>query len=180
MYYVDTSVLASYLMASDSGHDASRKALEPRAHKLYTSTYALAELHSAICRRILREKQWKLIDQLQRYLDAYKEPDKKCRFLLSMIVSLLRERLGIVFLEEAGFYDLVNVDDFKMPWIFREAVELSPKLLIRTKDLLHLAYAFAFSNAYGVRYFLTRDLEDFERVKDEVEKLLKIEIVLIK
>ena len=182
MYYVDASVLASYIMASDPGHDACRKALEniPRTHRLYVSSYTLVELHNTICRKMLKEKRWKLIGPLQTYLDTYIGTADKCRFLLSMVVNFLRERLGVEFQEEVSLYDLTNINNLKIPRIFREAVELSPKLLIRTKDLLHLAYAFAFSNAYGVRYFLTRDLEDFERVKDEVEKLLKIEIVLIK
>ena len=98
-----------------------------------------------------------------------------------MVIIFLQDRLGLEFLEEASIYDLVSVvPGVKMPRIFMELVELSPTLLIRVKDLLHLAYASALSNAYEIRYFLTRDVDDFERVRDVARRRLKIEIILVK
>ncbi|ABP49940.1 type II toxin-antitoxin system VapC family toxin [Pyrobaculum arsenaticum] len=183
MHYVETSVLASYIIASDPGHETSRKALEDIAsrHKLYTSSFTLIELHNTICRKMVKEREWELVDPLQKYLDMYLKADEKCRFLLSMVIIFLEDRLGVEFLEEASIYDLVSVvPGVKMPRIFMELVELSPTLLIRVKDLLHLAYASALSNAYEIRYFLTRDVDDFERVRDVARRRLKIEIILVK
>ncbi|MEM0485191.1 MAG: PIN domain-containing protein [Pyrobaculum sp.] len=182
MYYVETSVLASYILASDFGHEASRRALEEACnYKLYVSSYTLIELHNTICRRIIKGDKWKLIDPLQEYIEVYEEVEEKCKFLLSMIIGFLKERLNVEFLDETGIYDLMpmGLADLKIPKIFKKLADLSPRLLTRTKDLLHLTYASIFSNAYGIRYFLTRDIEDFGRIKDEVKNLLKIEVVLV-
>ena len=51
---------------------------------------------------------------------------------------------------------------------------------IRTKDLLHLVYAYLLARIYNIKYFLTRDIKDFESVKDAVKQLLQIDIVLVK
>ena len=60
MYYIDTSVLISYVFASDSGHEASRRALESivieQGQRLYGSTFTLVETCNTICKKIAREK----------------------------------------------------------------------------------------------------------------------------
>jgi len=52
------------------------------------------EVYNAICRKIVREGS-KLIDPIQRYVDLYRDAKDKCRFLASLVIGFLRERLGI-------------------------------------------------------------------------------------
>jgi len=184
MYYVDTSVLISYVFASDLGHHASRKALEDivaKKQKLYASSLTLVETCNTICRKIIGEGRWKLIDPLQEYVDVYKDFEKRCRFLLSLIISFLEERLDVHFVEVEDFYSFVptTFNELKIPKIFKESIDLSYKLTIRIKDLLHLVYAFMLSKTHNIKYFLTRDVENFEKIKDKVKQLLRIEVLLI-
>ncbi|RLG77706.1 MAG: hypothetical protein DRO12_01490 [Thermoprotei archaeon] len=75
MYYIDTSILISYVFASESAHRAFREALESIAaekHKLYASSFTLAEMCNTICRKIVRERKWRLIEPLQEYVDVYR------------------------------------------------------------------------------------------------------------
>lgn len=101
---------------------------------------------------------------------------------MSIIVSFLKERLHVKFIEEENLYKLVPTDfnKLRIPKLFKESMNLSHKLAIRIKDLLHLAYAFMLSKTYDIRYFLTRDVENFEKIKDEVKKLLQIEVILVR
>jgi len=94
MYYVDTSVLISYVFASDSGHHASRKVLESivaEGRKLYGSSFTLVETCNTVCRKIVKERGWRLVDPLQGYVNIYADPERRCRFLLSLMISFLEE-----------------------------------------------------------------------------------------
>ncbi len=66
-------------------------------------------------------------------------------------MSFLREKLGIKFIDDESLYEFVtvNIDSVKLPRMFKEAIGLSYKINLRVKDLLHLVYAYAFSNIYG-------------------------------
>jgi len=186
VYYVDSNVLVSYVFSTgEPYHTASQRLLEElalkRRQKLYASSLTLVEACNAICRRIVKEGP-KLVDPLQMYVDLYRDAKDKCRFLASLIVGFLREKLGIEFVDDENLYrfEPVNIDGMKLPRIFREALELSHRINLRIKDLLHLVYAYALSSIYGIRFFLIHDVEDFEKVRDEVKRLLRIEIVLVK
>jgi len=185
VYYVDSNVLVSYVFSTgEPYHTASQRLLEElalkRGQKLYASSLTLVEACNAICRRIVEEGP-KLVDPLQRYVDLYRDAEDKCRFLASLIVGFLGGRLGIEFVDDENLYrfESANIGGVKVPRIFREALELSYKINLRIKDLLHLAYAYALSSTYGIRFFLTLDVEDFERVKEEVKRLLRLEIILL-
>ena len=64
MYYVDTSILISYVFKSDYGHENSRRILEDivkEGHKLYASSFTLIEVCNTICRKVIKERKWELI-----------------------------------------------------------------------------------------------------------------------
>lgn len=186
IYYVDTSVLVSYVFASDPGHDASRRILEDisirQKQKLYASSFTLVETCNTICRKIIKERKLSLIDPLQMYVSIHKDIEDKYQFLLSLIINFLIERLNIKFVDEEAFYNFTPIDlsGLRIPKIFKKSIELSYKLSLRIKDLLHLVYAFLLSKTYGIKYFLTRDIEDFARIRNIVKQLLQMEIILIK
>lgn len=185
MYYVDSNVLISYVfLTGEPYHATSQRFLEDlvqRRQKLYTSSLTLVETYNVICRKIVKEGS-KLIDPLQVYVDIYRDAKDKCRFLVSLIISFLREKLGIEFIDDEKLYEFVTVSmgGMELPRIFKEAIELSYKINLRVKDLLHLIYAHKFSNTHGIKFFLTHDIEDFEKIVDEVKQLLQIEIILVK
>jgi len=140
-------VLVSYVFsASEPYHTASQSLLDElalkRKQKLYASSLTLAEACNAICRGIVKEEP-KLADPLQRYVDLYRDVRDKCRFPVSLIVGFLREKLGIEFVDDESLYKFepANIGGVKMPRIFREALEMSYRINLRVKDLLHLAYA---------------------------------------
>lgn len=95
---------------------------------------------------------------------------------------MLKERLKIEFMDEEDFYDFVSMDfdKLRLTKIFKESMDLSPKLTVRIKDLLHLIYAYMFSKTYNIKYFLTRDIENFEKIKNIVKQMLQIDVVLIR
>ena len=186
MYYVDSNVLISYVFATgEPYHVISQSFLEDlvfrKKQKLYASSLTLVEACNVICRKIVKEGS-KLIDPLQRYVDMYKDAKEKCRFLISLIMSFLKEKLEIEFIDDESLYEFVTVsiDSVKLPRIFKEAIELSYKINLRVKDILHLIYAYTFSNVHGIKFFLTHDIKDFEKIRDEVKQLLQIEIILVK
>ena len=116
------------------------------------------------------------------YVDIHRDYRDRCRFLISLIYNFLKEKLNIEFVDNESLYEFetVNLDKLEIPRIFKESIELSYKLTIRIKDLLHLVYAYMLSKTHNIKFFLTRDVEDFENIKDAVKQLLQIEIVLVK
>ncbi len=184
MYYVDSNVLISYIFKTgEPYHNISQRFLEDlvfvKKQKLYASSLTLMETCSHICKKITKEGA-KLIDQLQRYVDMYKDAKDKCKFLISLVTNFLKERLKIEFIDDRSLYDFVAITgNVMLPRIFKEAVELSYKISLRVKDLLHLVYAYLLSNSYGIRFFLTHDIENFGKIKDEVKQLLQIEVILL-
>lgn len=182
-YYVDTSVLVSYLFESETGHHVSRRVLEDavrRGVKLYASAFTLVELYSAVCRKLRRERRLRLVEPLQFYVDRLSGDEEVCRFLVSAMVSFLRERLGVEFADREDLYLFEEAHGVRLPRIFGEAIGATPRLPIRIKDLLHLVYAYALSRTYGIGYFPTRDVEDFEKVRGAARRGPQIEIVLVR
>ena len=192
MYYVDTSVLISYIFASEAAQETTREILEDQAkrHGLYASPLTLIETCNTICRKVIAERKWKLIDPLQlilppnppKHTESQKDPEETCRFLQSLIINFLKENLGMKFIDDEELYTPTpaSLNDITIPKIFKKTIDLSHKLRIRVKDLLHLTYALMLKRKYNIKYFLTRDIEDFGRVKETAKQLLHIEIILVK
>jgi len=139
-------------------------------------------LYNAICRRVVREGEWRLIDPLQVYVERFKDFEEKCLLLSSLVITFLKEKLGVEVVDYEEFYEFISMDNtsIRIPKVFKEAIKMSPRIAIRTKDLLHLVYAHMLSSIHAIKYFLTRDVENFERVKDLVRRLLGIEVVLVR
>lgn len=184
MYYADASVLVSYVFETDVHHSSVKNMLEnmlKSGEKLCTSTYTLTEVYNTVCRIIERGR---LIAPLQSYLDLYRgDPKGMRRFMASLVVNFLIEKLGIAFIEHEDLYrvDEVGLDARKIgvALIFREAVRLSPLLLLRIKDLLHVAYAYLLSKlGHNIKAIVTCDRENFGKVKDVIKEVLDIEVVL--
>lgn len=186
MYYLDTSVLISYIFTSDINHKRSKNALESiasKGDKLYISQLALLEMHNVTCRKMLKEGVGGMIRPPQWNLGSMADYEARCRSLLFYMIGFLNHRLGV---ELVGSSDLYGSEAFsigsvklEMPRVFWEALSLSTKLNIKTLDLLHLAYASMLSKSHSIKFFVTCDIENFGRIRDKVKQLLGIEILLI-
>jgi hypothetical protein len=88
----------------------------------------------------------------------YKGVEGKCRFLL---------RLDIKFVDGENLYEFVHTGfgGLRVPEVFKESIDLPYKLTLRTKDLLHLVYAFLLSKTHNMGFSLTRDVDDFEGIR---------------
>ncbi|ABL88635.1 hypothetical protein Pisl_1479 [Pyrobaculum islandicum DSM 4184] len=185
-YYIDTNVLISYLFVSEHNHIISQKILENIAnqrHTLYGSTITFVEMYNTICRKI-RGGRWKFIDPIQKYLEKITNSENRCKLVIAIIYELLKERLGIKFVDCKDLYEFEKFEIGKhalyVPQIFKVLLEeLTPKLTIRFKDLIHLAYVYMLSKICNIdiKYFLTFDVEDFGKIKNHIKQALGIEIV---
>ena len=184
MYYVDTNLLVSYVLASDAGHETSVRELERLAaggQTIYASSFTLTEMYNVLCRRLSRGEE--LAEPLRSLIVAYSNRGSSCKFLMSAIMSLLVKKLSVKFVDYERLYELEPValtsPPLKVPKVLRKAMDLSERIQIRTKDLLHLAYASELAKIYNIKYFLTSDVEDFKKVKDRVERELQLKIILV-
>ena len=136
-----------------------------KGQKLYASSFTLVEVCSVICRKIVKGEL--LIDPLQQYMDLFRNIEDECRYLMLQVISFLNSKLGVEIVDNRQLYDFETIgkDYVELPKIFRETIELSSKINLKTKDLLHLAYAQALSKTNGIRFFLTFNREDFDRIK---------------
>lgn len=85
-----------------------------------------------MCRKIIAKE--KLIESLQTYLEMLKEEnentEKRCRFLTSLTINFLIEKLNIKFIDNESFYKFENLNyaNIKVPHIFKQFIILSQKL----------------------------------------------------
>ncbi|MCD6443390.1 hypothetical protein J7L70_00055, partial [Candidatus Bathyarchaeota archaeon] len=95
--------------------------LAEEGHRFYASSYTLVEMCNTICRKIVREKENKLIEPLNQYVDMYEDPEQKCRILISSIVSFLQEKLNINFVEVEDLYQFepTEIGKLKIPYVFK-------------------------------------------------------------
>jgi len=95
-------------------------------------------LYNAICRKIAGEGEWGLIDPLQTYVEKYKDFEERCLLLSSLVTTFLREKLGVEVVDYEEFYGFVSVNNnnIRITDVFKETIEMSSRIAIRTKDLL--------------------------------------------
>ncbi len=176
MYYIDTSILVSYVFSSEKGHKRTRELLDSlsRESKLYISSYALVELYNTVCRKIAN-REIKLAEPLDTYLKIYSDKDieKRLKFIAAMVVSFLLRKLNLKIVDNSHFYQQqqFKVINVSIPLIFRKCIELSHKLRLRIKDLLHVVYACLSMNQYNIKYIVTGDAEDFNKVRRQLKEL---------
>jgi len=80
--------------------------------------------------------------------------------------------------EDPELYSIESVDTARIARLFREALKLA-WVNCRTKDLLHIAAA-SLMKKRGVKRILTADVEDFENIKDTLERELGLEVELVR
>ncbi len=124
-------------------------------------------------RVVLRGPLAKLVNQLKAL-----SPQALCEALAPTLSSFLEELLGVKVIEDPELYSIESVDTARIARLFREALKLA-WVDIRTKDLLHIAAA-SLMKKRGVKRILTADVEDFENIKDTLERELGLEVELVR
>ena len=179
--YVDSSVILSALVTTDARYLSSTEALKrlrEQGWKLVTSTYAFAEAANNAYRRVV-EGRWVLAEPLEKLVKRVKAlgPRALCEALTRALLSLLEGWLRVEVVEDPELYTIESVNGMSMARLFREAARLA-WINCRTKDLLHIAAA-SLMRKRGVKRILTADVENFERVKDALEKELDLEVHIV-
>ena len=182
MYYVDTSVIISYIFSSEKRHVKTRELLEnlSRGTRLYTSSYALVETCNSICRKIIHG-ELKLIEPLNKIVESYRDHRERLRLMLSLVIGFLRKRLSLEIVDDVNFYQFQRIEEMNIniPRVFKLCIELSYDLRLRIKDLIHVVYAYLLRERYGIKYLVTADVENFEKVYDQLKRY-GIELIIVK
>jgi len=181
MYYLDTSVLVSYIFVTERRHALARQFLENLAHKglkLYISPYTLVELYNSVCRNIAGGNL-KLADPFNEILNrAGGSLNAKLELLVSMIVTMLVEMLGLEVVDDHEIYKPAKTLGFELPLLYCKCIELSHRVKIRIKDLLHIVYAHLLHEKYNIRYIVTCDSKDYGKTKEQLRHL-GLEVIII-
>jgi len=180
--YVDSSVILSALVTTDARYLSSLKALErlrEQRWRLVASTYAFAEAANNAYRRVV-EGKWVLAEPLEKLVKRVRArgPRALCEALTRALLSLLEEWLRVEVVEDPELYAIESVDGASMARLFRETVRLA-WIGCRTKDLLHIAAA-SLMRERGVKRILTADVENFEKIKDTLERELGLEVEFVR
>jgi len=183
MYYLDTSIIISYLCSNEDKHDIVSKFLHKiRNRGIHISTYTIIETTNTLC-RIAHEYERsgkRFIEPLNSLVKQVKDPEARCKAILGFVIEFLTEKLGAKIIDDPQNYQFVElVTRVKVPNLFKVAIELSPKVRLRIKDLLHVAYAYMLAQYYGIRYFITLDVKDFtNNVIQDMKRYLNIDVII--
>ena len=157
MMYVDTSVIVAALDFSDPRCWRARRVLESREPKV-VSELVVAELASVLSRR---------------RLPSGLEPGLAVAAALLYILG--RFELSLVRLGD--HVELGPLGRLHAP--IAAAIELAPRLKLKTLDLLHVAYVKTLRDrGVAVDVLVTAD-EDFEEVGEELKRTVGVELQLI-
>jgi predicted nucleic acid-binding protein len=185
MYYLDTSIIISYLCSNEDKHDIVSKFLHKIRNKdIYTSTYTIIETTNTLCRIAYEyERSGKrFIEPLNSLVKQVKDPEARCKVILGFVIEFLTKTLGANIIDDPQnyqFVELVTRVGLKVPKLFKVAIELSPKVRLRIKDLLHIAYAYMLAQYYRIRYFITLDVKDFTNVIQDMKRYLNIDVIIL-
>jgi predicted nucleic acid-binding protein len=179
--YVDSSIILSALITTDARHQVSVETLEKlreQGWELIASTYAFTEVANTTCRRAMKG-EWYFAAPLAKLVNQLKalSPQALCEALAPTLSSFLEELLSVKVIEDPELYSIESVDTATIARLFREALKLA-WVNCRTKDLLHIAAA-SLMKKRGVKRILTADVEDFENIKDTLERELGLEVQLV-
>jgi len=164
MSYVDTSVIVAALDPTDPRRKRAKAILEREGVKI-ASELTLMELASALSRRT------ELLSELASKLGLNKE--------LMEVVTLLYilKRFNLEY-RVLGTHAKVTVFG-KVYAPIATAMELSPKLRLKTLDLLHAAYLKLLKErGEPVDTLVTAD-EDFKRVEKELREAVGVNVYLM-
>jgi predicted nucleic acid-binding protein len=158
--YVDTSILIASLDPDDHRRNKVRDLLEQTEYKV-VSELVITELASVIARRR------KLLSSLAEHLNV-SQP-----LLLASIILYIMKRFNLKY-KYVENYKLTAIGRMYKP--IGHAVELAPKLNLKTLDLLHLGYLKTLK-IQGVRIntLLTADT-DFAKYAKEIEENIGVHV----
>ena len=168
--YVDSNIIIS-LALHDDDYDAVRSMVEG-SPGILTSTWGIVEVAAVLHRRLKDEEmlgRLKLLGDVKRLLKAG-GPSMLIDYLLrdamrSANLSVPDEDLGLAELR-------IGSITARSPAIYRDAVDLAPRLGLSAGDLLHIAYARRASAAC----FVTLDREIIRR-RSEIEELTGLSVL---
>ena len=165
MSYIDTSIIVAALDPIDYRSRGALKILEEEKHKII-SELTLLELASVLSRR--RELVSDLADKLGLDIEI----------TISAILLYLMKRFN---LRHRGFESLMKIMPLgKVYNPLATAIELSPKLRLKTLDLLHIAYVKLLKDeGEPIHKLITADT-DFEEAREYLEETAGVHLYILK
>jgi hypothetical protein len=83
----------------------------------------------------------------------------------------------VKIIDDPSFYGFEKSNSTSIPLVFKQAIELTSVIDVRVKDLLHVAYALLLKRLKGVKYIITLDIDEFSKIKDKLERRLKLSLI---
>jgi len=122
----------------------------------------VTQLVDRISRVIYKDKVSKVLYRLvvkleEKGLITKKKLGKYAYLYITLKGLIWLAKVDLVDHEKLYEFETANLSKLKISGIFRELIELLYRLIIRIRDLLHLAYVYMLSKTHGIEYFLTRD-----------------------
>jgi len=162
--YIDTSVIVAALDPLDPRQKQARSILEEEGEKVI-SELMLVELASIVTRRE------ELVTSIANKLGLSKE-----EAIIAIILYLLK-RFNLKYKKVHNGTRLPLLGEVYKP--IAVAVQLSPKLKMRTLDLLHIAYVKLIKDKEEpIQKLVTAD-KDFEKARETLKKELDINLHII-
>ena len=165
MSYIDTSIIVAALDPTDYRSKDALKILEEEKHKII-SELTLLELASVLSSR--RELVSNLADKLGLDIEI----------TISAILLYLMKRFN---LRHRGFERLTKI--MPLGRIYNPlatAIELSPKLRLKTLDLLHIAYVKLLKDEGEPVYKLITADADFEEAREHLEETIGVHLYILR
>ncbi len=165
MSYIDTSIIVAALDHQDPRQRQARKLLETGEDNV-VSELVIAELASVISRR----------EELVKSMAAKLGLPRELTLTALLIYILRRFKLNYRAVEGRAKTPLLG----KMHTPMATAIELAPKLRLRTLDLLHAAYVKTLKDAgEPIHTILTADTE-FEKTSKQLKETVGVKPHIVK
>ena len=163
MFYIDTSVIIAALDLTDPRRSSALKFLQTNKNK------AISELVIAELLNILARSRDLLKPQI------YEIGRTEALSLLTILLYLIR-RFDLEYYEVKGSVR-TPLGRFSIP--IGNAMELVPKIRLKTLDLLHISYIKALKDkGVPIRTLATMDM-DFKKVEKQIRDNLEVEVYIV-
>ncbi|MGC8696255.1 MAG: PIN domain-containing protein [Conexivisphaera sp.] len=168
--YIDSCVIIS-LALHDEKYQAARSLVE-KSQAALTSAWGIVEVAATLHRRLKEEDalRWLRLPGDVRRLLKRGGPS----FLVDYLLEYVIRDANVSILDEDPESAQLRIGNLtvRSPAVYRDAVDLAPKLKLSTGDLLHIAYARRASAAC----FATLD-KDIVRRRSEIEEYTGISVL---
>ena len=156
MYYIDTNIVLSYNFTTEETHlrafNLIRK-IKKSTDEFYISPLTILELYCVVSRNINKYTLPPIA------LILFRSDKDKVEYIIKYSI----QRLNLKICQEINTnseLENLNIEIFSE---YQCAIKLSPRIKLRSLDMLHIAYAFRLRKEGKIKYIVSLDKEIRER-----------------